>query len=100
MHTAKQDACTLGTFILSANCVFPYQWISHGGMQNQCYGGNIYAATKYAQKGLAEVLRWELMPYNIRVHAVCPGFVDTPMSADGTFSTYSNALHPGSKSFT
>jgi len=53
-------------------------------MQNQCYGGNIYAATKYAQKGLAEVLRWELMPYNIRVHAVCPGFVDTPMSADGT----------------
>ncbi|CAK9876838.1 unnamed protein product [Sphagnum jensenii] len=54
---------------------------------NQCYGGNIYAATKYAQKGLAEVLRWELMPYNIRVHAVCPGFVDTPMSADAELPT-------------
>lgn len=40
---------------------------------------NLYTPTKYALKGLAEMLRIELLPYNIRVNLVCPGYTETPM---------------------
>lgn len=43
------------------------------------YGHDIYTATKYAMRGLAESLRLQLIPYNITVSLVCPGFVDTPL---------------------
>eukprot|EP01018_Ginkgo_biloba_P040676 Gb_16076 [translate_table: standard] len=43
------------------------------------YGNSVYTATKCALKGLAETLRFELMPFNIRVSIVYPGFVETPM---------------------
>ncbi|XP_057852130.1 3-dehydrosphinganine reductase TSC10B-like [Cryptomeria japonica] len=43
------------------------------------YGHALYTATKYAMRGLAEALRLELLPFNIKVTHVCPGFVDTPM---------------------
>ncbi|KAH7296291.1 hypothetical protein KP509_26G018000 [Ceratopteris richardii] len=46
---------------------------------NFVYGANVYAATKHALKGLAEVLRFELMSDNIKVSIVCPGFTATPM---------------------
>jgi NAD(P)-dependent dehydrogenase (short-subunit alcohol dehydrogenase family) len=59
-------------------------------MQTQCYGANVYASTKYAQRGIAEVLRWELLPYNIHAHVVCPGFVDTPMTKLGKSSPKPN----------
>lgn len=42
-------------------------------------GTNMYTPTKYALRGLAELLRFELMPYNIKVSLVCPGFTETPM---------------------
>ncbi|GLJ08856.1 hypothetical protein SUGI_0097190 [Cryptomeria japonica] len=43
------------------------------------YGNSVYTATKHALKGLGETLKLELMPYNIRISMVFPGFVDTPM---------------------
>ena len=43
------------------------------------YGSGLYTTTKYALRGLAETLRLELLPYNIGVTLVCPGFVETPM---------------------
>lgn len=43
----------------------------------------MYTGTKYAVKGIAECLRLELIPYNIRVNLVCPGFVDTALLDDG-----------------
>eukprot|EP01018_Ginkgo_biloba_P025114 Gb_18262 [translate_table: standard] len=46
------------------------------------YGNAVYTATKYALKGLAEDLRLELMPYNISMSLVCPGFVETPLLDD------------------
>lgn len=52
--------------------------------QHQSYGANVYSPTKYAQRGLAENLRWELLPCNIHMHVVCPRFVDTPM-LQGTY---------------
>eukprot|EP01018_Ginkgo_biloba_P015655 Gb_17837 [translate_table: standard] len=43
------------------------------------YGGGIYTATKHALRGIAESLKLELLPYNIRVSFICPGFVTTPL---------------------
>ncbi|MFD5424019.1 SDR family NAD(P)-dependent oxidoreductase [Streptomyces sp. NPDC127084] len=42
-----------------------------------------YAATKHAILGLTRVAALELAPKRIRVNAVCPGAVDTPMSNPG-----------------
>ncbi|MCO5574183.1 hypothetical protein L7F22_027965 [Adiantum nelumboides] len=41
------------------------------------YGHRVYTATKYALRGLAEGLRFELLPYNIRVSLICPSFTRT-----------------------
>eukprot|EP00250_Pteridium_aquilinum_P022577 c25416_g3_i1 orf=98-1168(-) len=42
------------------------------------YGHSVYTATKYAMRGLAEGLRFELIPYNIKISLICPGFTSTP----------------------
>lgn len=36
-----------------------------------------YAMSKYALRGMSDVLRIELQPFDIAVHLVCPGAVDT-----------------------
>jgi len=41
-----------------------------------------YSASKHALLGLTKVLAQELQPYDVRVHAVCPGGVDTGLVAD------------------
>lgn len=41
-----------------------------------------YSATKFALVGLNDALFEELMPHNIKVTALCPGYVDTDMAAD------------------
>ncbi|MEU2154673.1 glucose 1-dehydrogenase [Streptomyces sp. NPDC019396] len=46
-----------------------------------CVGA--YAATKHAILGLTRVAAMELAAKRIRVNAVCPGAVDTPMSNPG-----------------
>lgn len=38
-----------------------------------------YSAAKFGVRGIAEVLRFDLAPYGIGVHLVCPGGVDTPL---------------------
>ena len=38
-----------------------------------------YSAAKFGIRGIAEVLRFDLAPYDIGVHLVCPGAVDTPL---------------------
>lgn len=43
-------------------------------------GVGAYAASKHAILGLTRVAALELAPKRIRVNAVCPGAVDTPMS--------------------
>lgn len=39
-----------------------------------------YAASKHAVLGLTRVLALELLPHQITVNAICPGYVDTPMT--------------------
>ena len=36
-----------------------------------------YNSTKYAVEGITDSLRYELAPFNIRVHSIMPGFFDT-----------------------
>lgn len=42
-------------------------------------GLTVYATTKHAVVGLSISLRGEAMRYGVKVSAVCPGFVDTPL---------------------
>src|SRR5260370_7289699 len=39
-----------------------------------------YAAAKHGVVGLTRALAVELLPYNITVNAICPGYVNTPMT--------------------
>lgn len=41
-----------------------------------------YTAAKHGVLGLTRSLAAELTPYNITVNAICPGFVDTPMTGE------------------
>ncbi|HEY8453037.1 MAG: glucose 1-dehydrogenase [Micromonosporaceae bacterium] len=42
-----------------------------------------YAASKWAVRGMTRAAAWELAPYGIRVNAISPGVVDTPMIEGG-----------------
>jgi len=46
------------------------------------YGYTGYATSKFAVRGFAEALRYELKPLGISVQCLCPGEVDTPMVAE------------------
>eukprot|EP00250_Pteridium_aquilinum_P010561 c19475_g1_i1 orf=240-1247(-) len=50
------------------------------------YGVNVYSPTKYALKGLAEVLHLELVPWNIRINLVCPSFTKTNLLEEEFFN--------------
>src|SRR5690606_5310852 len=46
------------------------------------YGHTAYAASKFALIGFTHCLAVEAIKHNVRVNAVCPGFVDTEMGYD------------------
>jgi NAD(P)-dependent dehydrogenase (short-subunit alcohol dehydrogenase family) len=54
--------------------------VSSGLGKNARAGYEAYAASKHAVLGLMKCVALELAPRQIRVNAVCPGWVDTPMS--------------------
>lgn len=39
-----------------------------------------YTASKHGVLGLTRALATEMQPYNVTVNAICPGYVDTPMT--------------------
>ncbi len=47
--------------------------------KNGFVGGSVYAASKHAALGFSKSLMLEVRKDNIRVVAICPGSVDTPM---------------------
>ena len=42
-----------------------------------------YAASKWAVLGMTRAAAWELAPFGVRVNAICPGVVATPMIEGG-----------------
>lgn len=54
--------------------------VSSGLGKNARAGYEAYTASKHAVLGLTKCVALELAPRDIRVNAVCPGWVDTPMS--------------------
>jgi NAD(P)-dependent dehydrogenase (short-subunit alcohol dehydrogenase family) len=54
--------------------------VSSGLGKNARAGYEAYTASKHAVLGLTKCVALELAPRGIRVNAVCPGWVDTPMS--------------------
>jgi len=40
-----------------------------------------YVAAKHGTLGLTRALAAEMMPYNVTVNAICPGYINTPMTA-------------------
>ena len=54
--------------------------VSSGLGKNARAGYEAYTASKHAVLGLMKCVALELAPRGIRVNAVCPGWVDTPMS--------------------
>jgi NAD(P)-dependent dehydrogenase (short-subunit alcohol dehydrogenase family) len=54
-----------------------------------------YVVSKHGLLGLSKCLGLELKPYGIRVHAICPGGVDTRLTADARPETdRSNWMQP------
>jgi acetoin reductase-like protein len=54
----------------------------------------LYAATKFALRGLTEGFAKELAPHGITVNAICPGHVDTPMWDDADREFAARGLAP------
>jgi NAD(P)-dependent dehydrogenase (short-subunit alcohol dehydrogenase family) len=56
-----------------------------------------YAAAKHGVLGLTRALAVELVGYNITVNAVCPGYVDTPMTDENVANIVSKTGMPGAE---
>jgi NAD(P)-dependent dehydrogenase (short-subunit alcohol dehydrogenase family) len=56
-----------------------------------------YTAAKHGVLGLTRALAVELMPYNITVNAICPGYVNTPMTDASVSNIVARTGMPESK---
>lgn len=61
-------------------------------LQVGVYGYSVYAASKFALRGLAECLQQELVDRNIRLSLVYPPDTMTPMFVEGAFILLSRRL--------
>jgi NAD(P)-dependent dehydrogenase (short-subunit alcohol dehydrogenase family) len=50
--------------------------MGHVGAPNR----TVYSASKHATEGLTKAMAWDLAPHGIRVNAVAPTFIETPMT--------------------
>lgn len=88
---AVADVNQLGTF-LGMRAAVSLMSASGGAIVNVCSTGGLrgfsgafaYSASKWAIRGMTKVAALELAGRGIRVNAVHPGLVDTPMLAENT----------------
>jgi SDR family mycofactocin-dependent oxidoreductase len=59
------------------------------------YGLAVYVATKAGVIGLMQALAAELAPHNIRVNAICPGTVETPMVVNDRILSLFSGMESG-----
>lgn len=53
---------------------------SLAGLRASATGGSVYSASKHALVGMTRSIAREYAPYGVRVNAVCPAFVRTPLA--------------------
>ncbi|WP_434710290.1 SDR family oxidoreductase [Pseudomonas sp. R1-1] len=53
---------------------------SLAGIRASATGGSVYSASKHALVGMTRAAAREYAPFGIRINAVCPAFVRTPLS--------------------
>lgn len=83
--------------VIAVNLKGQFNWLRHvvPGMRQRCFGriinvasmswlGNVgqsnYAASKAGVVGLTKTASRELAKFQVTVNAICPGFIDTPMT--------------------
>lgn len=55
---------------------------SLAGIRASATGGSVYSASKHALVGMTRSAAREYAPFGVRINAVCPAFVRTPLSED------------------
>jgi NAD(P)-dependent dehydrogenase (short-subunit alcohol dehydrogenase family) len=79
LHGALYVAQAFGRVMLDARRGASFVFISSTAGKRGEPGGSAYCASKFALLGVVECLAAELGPHRIRVNALCPGDVDSPM---------------------
>ncbi len=98
-----------GVFLPIKHVVPHMKVLDAGAIVNMCSvsafvgstGGSPYHTTKGAVLSMTRSLAQELAPHNIRINAVCPGWVDTPFTdayinaqpEPAALRAYANGLH-------
>lgn len=57
-------------------------------------GASAYTAAKHGVLGLMRTLAWELGQHRVRVNAVCPGAISTPMTQEGGTLAAMHEVYP------